>query len=403
MLMTCTGMLLWVWGFNSLRLGLIVLAEFGYLSAGLIAIFYENKFSKLSIVGKLAVGFYIFFYFYCFLVSFLGDSFHTDYVSFLFWDSGFFFIGIGCLAFVGAKKSDFKIFVSSYLLFFLLDLLITGRYLDPSVAFAGSNRAVAFKLISDALGHAHQAYQLHVILSSLALLSFAFSVEFIKERLWIIISFLPILAMIFLGMFYQKRNVFLEIGFFGVFYALIPSFKILKRGLYFKTFAFLFLIFCLSFYFLNDLFKSGLDLVLERFLNSGNVAHEGYSSNERIAETQFFLDQYDLVYHFIGRGLTSFVPDTEGYNSMHLGAGNFILKGGYIMLFSVTCLLLLNIGLGVKKFFLSGDKMLLWISSFSLFSFYTYLSMWGWFPNIMYLPIALFLYDIYQNYNLKTA
>lgn len=401
MLLTFSGMLLWIWNLNTIRLGLIVLGEFSYLSAGLIAIFYEKKHLKLSVLGKAAILFYTFFYFYCLVVNIFADGFHSDYIPNLFWDSGFFFIGIGCLSFVGARSKDFKLFVLAYIGFFILDLTITGKYLNAAVAFTATDRRDAFRLISETLGHAHKAYQLHVILSSLALVSFAFAVEFIREKKWIILSLFGVLGMLFLGMFYQKRNVFLEIAFFSFFFIFLPSLKTTRRGIYFKILGFLSIVGLCILYFFNDLFRSGIDIVLNRFQNSGNTATEGegYSSNERIAETQFFLDQFEYYYYYIGRGLTSFVPGAEGGNNLHLGAGNLILKGGYFMLCCFTILVLVNMIVGVKSFFLNGDKTLLWLSSFCLVSFYSYLSMWGWFPNIMYLPIALFMYDIHRNYH----
>lgn len=403
MLMTFTGMLLWIWNLNTIRLGLIVVAELAYLSAGLIAIFFEKKHTKLSFLGKAALFFYSFFYFYCLLVNQFANGFHSDYIPNLFWDSGFFFIGFGCISFVGARAKELKLLVGSYIAFFILDLAVTGKYLNAAVAFTATDRRDAFRLISESLGHAHKAYQLHVILSSLALLMFAFVVEFVREKKWVFISLIGVLAMFFLGLFYQKRNVFVEAVLFAFFFIFLPSFKTTRRGLYFKVLGMIAVAGLVALYFVNDLFNSGINIVLNRFQNSGNRAAEGdgYSSNERIAETQFFLDQFESYYYFIGRGLTSFVPGAEGGNNLHLGAGNLILKGGYFMLLCFTILILLNVLVGIKRFFIHGEKMLLWLASFTLVSFYTYLAMWGWFPNIMYLPIALFLYDIYRNFEFE--
>jgi len=121
--MACTffGMLLWVWDFNTIRLGLIVLGLILYLFAGLVAIFFEGKLNKLSFLGKAGVFFYVFFYGYCILVNQLSDGFHEDYVPNFFWDSGFFFVGLGTLSFVDIGKAEMKKFVGFYLAFFVLD------------------------------------------------------------------------------------------------------------------------------------------------------------------------------------------------------------------------------------------------------------------------------------------
>lgn len=397
--MACTffGMLLWVWDFNTIRLGLIVLGLILYLFAGLVAIFFEGKLNKLSFLGKAGVFFYVFFYGYCILVNQLSDGFHEGYVPNFFWDSGFFFVGLGTLSFVDIGKAEMKKFIGFYLAFFVLDLVITAPYLNASVAFASGDRRDSFRQISEALGHAHKAYQLHVILSSMALISLAFAIEYIKEKKWILLSIGGVLGMLFLGLFYQKRNVFLELVIFTSFFVILPSLKITKAGVYLKVIGLAAVLALIGLYISNDLFSTGVNLVINRF----TAGVEKTGPNERLAETLFFLDQFSTEYDWIGRGLTSYVPGTEGGNNLHMGMGNFILKGGYFMLVSVTLLLITNIIVSIKSFFLKGKKMQLWIQVFVLLAIYTYLSLWGWFPNIMYLPVALLIYDIDRSFNDK--
>lgn len=395
-------MLLWIWDLNTIRLALITTGLFGYLTAGITAVFYEKKLNKLSVLGKAGVLFYVFFFFYGLIVNQLGDGFYPKYFPNLLWDCGFFFIGLGCLSFINIGVKEIKWVIGFYLSFFLLDLIITAPYLNPTVAFQATDRRDAFRLISDALGHAHKAYQLHVILSSLALIFFAFTLEYIKEKKWVICSALAVAAMLFLGLFYQKRNIFLEISVFAFFFIFLPSFKITKTGRNLKIFGSLVILFLIGLYFTNDLINSGVNIVLNRFEDSGNVSHGGKNTNERLEETYHFFRQYDEVYYWIGRGLSSFVIGAEGGNNLHLGMGNFILKGGYIMLASVTSLLLLNIFYSVKLFFFKGIKIVLWIQAFCLAAIYTYLSLWGWFPNIMYLPVALYMYDINRTFKRTT-
>jgi len=203
--------------------------------------------------------------------------------------------------------------------------------------------------------------------------------------------------MLFLGLFYQKRNVFLELAIFTSFFVVLPSLKITKAGVYLKIIGLAAVLALIGLYMSNDLFNTGVNLVINRF----TAGVEKTGPNERLAETLFFLDQFLTEYDWIGRGLTSYVPGTEGGNNLHMGMGNFILKGGYFMLVSVTLLLITNIIVSIKSFFLKGKKMLLWIQVFVLLAIYTYLSLWGWFPNIMYLPVALLMYDIDRNFNDK--
>ncbi|GLR18862.1 hypothetical protein [Portibacter lacus] len=404
--MFCTffGMLLWVWNLNTIRLGLITIGLFLYLFAGLWAIFYEQKVKQITFLGKAAVLFYITFYFYCLFINLFADGIHEKYFPNLLWDSGFFFLGIGCLSFIGLQKKDLKFLVGFYVVFFIIDLIITGRYLDPTIAFTATDRRDAFRQISGALGHAHKAYQLHVILSSLALLMFALTLEYIKEKKWIIFSSLSVVALVFLGLFYQKRNVFIEVAIFSFFLIILPSLKFTKSGRNFKIIGILVFASLVALYLNQDIFRSGVNLVLDRFSNSGNYQRQGnYSSYERFAETQFYLDQYQSYYYLIGRGLTSFVPGAEGGNNLHLGVGNLLLKGGVPMVLSVLGLLVLNILYSIRMFFLKGIKIGLWIQSFCLLSLCTYLALWGWFPNIIYLPISLFFYDIHKSFKFKTS
>ena len=387
-------MLLWIWNLNTIRLSLIVTGLFFYLTAGLTAVFYEKKLSKLSVLGKAGVLFYVFFYFYGIVVNQFGDGFYPKYFPNLLWDSGFFFIGFGCLAFVNIGKKELKWLIGFYLSFFLLDLIITAPYLNPAVAFTATDRRDAFRQVSEALGHAHKAYQLHVILSSLALIFFAFTIEYINERKWVFFSALAVVGMLFFGLFYQKRNVFLEIGVFSTFFILIPSFKFTKIGRNLKIFGTGVILFFIGLYFTNDLINSGVNLVLNRFTQGS----EKTGPNERLAETLHFFEQYEPVYYWMGRGLASFVPGTEGGNNLHMGMGNFVLKGGYFMLSCVTILLVLNIIVSLRTFFLKGQKTALWIQCFCLVAIYSYLALWGWFPNIMYLPIAFLMYDINRTF-----
>ena len=394
--MFCTlfGMLLWLWDLNTIRLGLIVIGLFLYLLAGLLAIFFEKKLKYISFLGKAAVFFYFFFYFYCIIVNQFSNGFHSAYIPNFFWDSGFFFIGIGCLSFIRISKKNLKHMIGFYLVFFLIDIIFTAKYLNPFVAFHAVDRRDSFRLISEGLGHAHKAYHLHTILSALALVFFAITLEYIKEKKWIFLSLLGVIAMLFFGLFYQKRNIFLEIGLFFIFFVLLPSFKITRTGRNLKIFGLITFFGLLGLYFTSELFNSGVNLVLNRF-------SEGYhktGANERFEETYFFFRQYDLIYYFFGRGLTSFVPGTEGGNNLHMGMGNFILKGGYFMLSYLTVLLLLNLLYSIRLFFLRGVKILLWIQVFCIFSIYTYLSFWGWFPDIMTLPLSLLIFDINKTF-----
>ena len=387
-------MLLWIWNLNTIRLSLIVVGLFCYLLAGLTAVFYEKKLNNLSFLGKAGVFFYVFFYFYGLIVNQFGDGFYPKYFPNLLWDSGFFFIGFGCLSFIKIGKKELKWFVGFYLSFFLLDIIITAPYLNPAVAFTATDRRDVFRQISEVLGHSHKAYQLHVILSRLALVLFALTVEYIKEKKWVIFSALGVVGMLFLGLFYQKRNVFLELGIFSVFFIFIPSFKWTKLGRNFKILGSAVIVFLIGLYFSNSLINSGVNLVIARFTKGS----EKEGPNERLAETYHFFEQYDPIYYLIGRGLSSFVPGTEGGNNLHLGMGNFILKGGYFMLGCVTLLLILNIIISIRSFFLKGQKTALWIQCYCLVAIYTYSALWGWFPNIMYLPIAFLMYDINRTF-----
>jgi len=284
--------------------------------------------------------------------------------------------------------------VGFYLFFFLIDIILTAKYLNPLVAFNAVDRGDAFRSVAEGLGHAYKAYHLHTILSALALVFFAFTLEFIKEKKWIFMSFLSVIAMLFFGLFYQKRNIFLEIGLFTVFFVFLPSFKITRTGRNLKILGGVVIFGLVVLYFNNELLNSGVNLVLNRFSEGANKS----GPNERLAETYFFFEQFDSIYYFFGRGLTSFVSGTEGGNNLHLGMGNFILKGGYLMLGSLTVLLLLNILFSIRLFFLKGIKVLLWIQVFCLFSNYVYLSFWGWFPDIMSFPLSLFIYDINKTF-----
>ena len=391
--MSLVGMMLWLYGVNTIRLVMLQLSQIGYLTSFIVAFFVERRYQLLSPIGWSALCFYAFFLIYSWSVGWINHGFYPKYIPNLLWDLGFFSIGLSTLSWVGVTQKQVKVYIITHISLFLIYMLLSYRYMDFLLAFT-SARGKTFGSMSEELGSFTVVYQVHQIFYSMVLPALGLAITFIKEKRYIILESIGLMLMMALGLFYQKRNVFLEIIIFSLIMVFLPSLKITRREISVKVIGVIALLVFFGLYLGNELIHSGVDLVLDRILATKNSS----KPNDRIVETLHYFTVFDSPSYIFGRGLASTVPDTPGGNNLHIGYSNFLLKGGIPMLFSITSLLLVSVLAGFYKFLLTGIRLQLWLPLAYLFGTYVYLSSWGWFPSILGLPLALFSFDIVSQF-----
>lgn len=390
------GLIVWLFGMNTIRLAMTVVSIFFFAISGILALVKEGTYAKLSLVGKSLLWLLLYFFCQGIVMNTIADGFHEDYVPNFFWDTGFIAIGLAAFALIGCTKKELKLIVLLYFIFYALDMILTLKYLNISGVLASGDRRDAFRAVESGTGGSKNiVYILHMILTQMFLLIFAFCIEYIKKWKWILACIPFMLISIYIGVFYQKRFIFAEFGLFIGVFLLLPSAKESVKSIASK-----FIILIIGMVggilaYSNKTVSFLLDLVLARFVEG---AEKG-SGFERFNETSHFFAQYEGYYYIFGRGFTSFVVGAEGGNNLHLGMGNFILKGGYIVLIMFTLLLVISVVKGIWQLWTKNNRFDLWVSGYVLLAVYTYLSFWGWFPNIIFFSLAILSADFTKNFN----
>jgi len=368
-----------------------------FFITGLTAIFYDQKVRLLSLSGKWVLCIYIFFLLNGFVQNIFSDGFHAKYLPNLSWDIGFYLIGIACLSFVGVTNRDLKRLVAIYIVSCILILIVTVPYMNSAVVLLSERRKEAFIQVGEGFESRNLIYITQRMLGSLAILFFALSMTFIRKRRYILFSLIPVGMALYFGLYYQKRDTFVQMAFFIFVFYFLPSIKFSFNRTMYKMFGIIGIFVSLLIAYQQPLIRTATNNVIDRF----TIYSENRQVYDRASETEYMLNQFPSYYYILGRGHSSFFEGNsfqKGNNNLHLGMGNFILKGGYLMLLSYTALLLINTIRGARYLFMNNERLMFWLSAYCLISIYTFVAYWGWYPNIIYLPLALFSFDIIRNY-----
>ena len=373
-----------------------VVSIFLFTISGIVALVNEDRYRKISNLAKGLLWTLIYFFCQGIVMNTIADGFHADYIPNFFWDTGFVAIGLSAFALIGCTTRELKLVILIYFAVFVLDMLLTLKYLDLSGVLSSGDRRDAFRAVESGVGDTKNAvYILHMILAQMFFLIFALCIEYIRKWKWILACIPFMLLTLYLGVFYQKRFVFAEFALFLSVFIMAPSAKESMKGILSKIIILVLGIIAGVVAYNNKTVSFLFGLVGNRFLEG---AEKG-AGFERFDETAHFFAQYDFYYYIFGRGFTSFVTGAEGGNNLHLGMGNFILKGGYIILTLFTVMLVISFFKGIWNLWSTNRRFDLWISTYVLLAIYTYLSFWGWFPNIIFVSLAILSSDFTKNFN----
>lgn len=370
-----------------------------YFFSGVSAIFIDQKFRLLSLLGKSVVTFYLFFFFNGFVQNLFSDGYHDHFLGFLLWDLGFYFIGFACLSLIGVSKQELLAFLYIYFASCILVIVMTLPYMNAVEVLKSEHRRAAFVQIRKGFESSNLIYVYQRSTSIFSILFLAFSLEFIKKRSAIILSMFSVLFLLFITLYYQKRDGFVLIGFFFLVFLIGPTFKYSIKRTSRKFVLFFALILAGAVGYQQPIFSNSIDRVVSRFLDTTSSTAE----YDRFKETKYFLGKFPPQYYVLGRGHSSYFSGSwnmKGNNNLHLGAGNFILKGGYAMLISISFLLFISMMKGLYNLLFRNLRFQFWISAYTLIGIFVFSAYWGWYPNIMYLPIALFSNDIVRNFSI---
>jgi len=216
----------------------------------------------------------------------------------------------------------------------------------------------------------------------MAMLTFTF-LRSLKFRLLVV----PHLALfVFWGLYYGKRDVFAELAMLIVFF-FIPWIMWSREKTSAKLTGVMLLMTLAGISFF--LFAANPDTaelagrIVGRFLTEISDV----SQFDRLNETKEVMHTFDIFDFITGKGLGSSSEFAIGQHILHLGAANLVFKGGLLLALLVAGSLVVNI-LRAMLTPIPGRVFVFAISSYVLVKL-TYSQLWGYFPIVMMLGIAL--------------
>ncbi len=363
---------------NAMQLQIIVICI--YLAAIIMKIHclcIQQQFAKAK---PVVVAFIVFFVFMV-LRGFIEITTNEPSLSYWGYDTLTLVMIASAVLLVNLSPKEAILLLITYTIISIVLTAATITQTNISAVSYAADREAAWRNI-DSWWTYYVCHRFYGFAPVITMLTFTF-LKSIKYRLLAV----PHLALfLFWGLYFGKRDVFIELAMLIAFFFipwLIWSKE--KRGKKITGGAILMILAGLSLYMFTS--SASAEDLTKRILGRFASGLSEISQFDRLIETKEVMGTFDLFDFVTGKGLGSSSEFAIGGHILHMGVVNLLFKGGFIMSLVVTGYLLYNIFSAIftplpHKVFIFG------ISSYVLTKL-TYSQLWGYFPIVMMLGIAL--------------